>query len=103
MTAGKAVNTTVTVRLVDRRRRIVEVDGPRPPEWRRPKLSLDSYVVNGQLPEEVAFCFKSGRTSRFLVDPGQPAIGCWPGLTSRRPRPNPMEKAGWSGREGRLR
>ena len=65
-----------TVKLVDRKTRVVEILGPQPFGSRRPtdrKLFVDrsqeSLVEFMRGPEEVAHCFAAdGRTARFLVD-----------------------------------
>lgn len=59
---------TATVKLVDRRLRLVEVVGARPPEWRRPTLRYEPYGPDA--PRSVAFCLNAGLTSRFIVDSG---------------------------------
>lgn len=72
-----AVEPTATVRLVDKRRRIVEVVGPRPAEWPRPKLLLDTYGLaargQGDRPPRM------GRTERPYWTAGMPGYvrrGC---------------------------
>jgi hypothetical protein len=69
---------TGTVRLVDRRTRVVEVLGPEPLGARRPtdrELLFDQSGRAAHLlgrPQPVGFCFRaSGRRARFLVDKGK--------------------------------
>ena len=68
-----------TVKLVDRRTRVVELLGPEPPGARRPtdrKLLFDppgqvAYRLFGR-PQPVGFCFAAdGRRAKFLVNEGQ--------------------------------
>lgn len=60
---------TGTVRLVDKKTRVVEVLGPLPTGGQRPKLLLDYGAAS---PQEIrAFCFQmKDRTARFLIDKG---------------------------------
>jgi hypothetical protein len=59
--------TIATVKLVDKKLRLVEVVGARPPEWRRPTLKYEPYGLDP--PRDVAFCLKPGsRSSTFIVD-----------------------------------
>jgi hypothetical protein len=69
---------TGTVKLVDRKTRVVEVLGPELPGSRRPtdrKLLFErpdqaSYLLTR--PQEVGHCFQAdGRQARFLVNEGQ--------------------------------
>lgn len=63
-----------TVRLVDRRTRVVEVLGPEPPGSRRAtdrELLLDTYQSRMGRPQRIGFCFEAnGRRARFLVNQG---------------------------------
>ena len=65
---------TGTVRLVDRRTRVVEVLGPEPPGSRRPtdqELLLDTYQSMMDRPQRIGFCFEAdGRRAKFLIDEG---------------------------------
>ena len=64
---------TGSVRLVDRRTRVVEVLGPEPPGSRRP---TDRELLFDELgralgPASVGLCFQAdGRRAKFLVDEG---------------------------------
>lgn len=64
---------TGSVRLVDRKLRVVEVLGPEPMGSRRPsdrKLLFDEY--GPYKAGEVGFCFQAdGRRAKFLIDEGQ--------------------------------
>ena len=61
---------TGSVRLVDRKTRVVEVFGPEPPRSRRPtdrKLLFEPYGPD--LPRSVGICFQAdGRAAKFLID-----------------------------------
>jgi hypothetical protein len=66
-----------TVKLIDRKTRVVEVLGPEPPGSRRPtdrKLLFDRPGEAAYLPgrpQPVGHCFEAdGRLARFLVDEG---------------------------------
>ncbi|MCR6679377.1 hypothetical protein NVV43_28380, partial [Escherichia marmotae] len=65
---------TGTVRLVDRRTRVVEVLGPEPPGSRRPtdrELLFDTYQSVMDRPQRIGFCFQAdGRRAKFLVNEG---------------------------------
>ncbi|HSL24657.1 MAG TPA: hypothetical protein VLA54_00125 [Acidimicrobiia bacterium] len=60
---------TGTLRLTDKRTRVVAVYGPLAPGRRRPRLLVEEY---GKLPEEVgAFCFGAkDRVAKFMVPEG---------------------------------
>lgn len=72
MNKDLGVKATGTVRLVDRKRRVVELYGPELPGLRRPterRLLFQRYGPGG--PESVGHCFQGdGRRVRFLVDRG---------------------------------
>jgi hypothetical protein len=66
-----------TVKLIDRKARVVEVLGPEPLGSRRPtdrkllfeRLGQAAYMLG---PQPVAHCFQAdGRTARFIVNEGQ--------------------------------
>jgi hypothetical protein len=59
-----------TIRLVDKRLRLVEVFGPPPPGGTRPRLLVEVYGL--PRPRELkAHCYKvDGRVATFLVDSG---------------------------------
>lgn len=61
--------STGTVRLVDKRTRVVAVYGPPPPSGRRPRLLIEEY---GATPTEVgAFCIGvKDRVAKFMIPPG---------------------------------
>ena len=65
---------TGTVRLVDRRTRVVEVLGPEPPGSRHAtdrELLLDTYQSMMDRPQRIGFCFEAdGRRAKFLIDEG---------------------------------
>ena len=78
---GVTVNlNTGTVRLVDRRTRVVEVLGPEPPGSRRAtdgELPLDTYQSMMDRPQRIGFCFEAaGRGAKFLIDEDRGAINC---------------------------
>ena len=62
---------TGTVRLVDKRTRVVEVFGPLPPGGRRPKLLIYEGYAAMRPTEFGALCIGAkDRVAKFLIDPG---------------------------------
>jgi hypothetical protein len=82
---------TGSVRLVDRRTRVVEVLGPEPLGSRRPtdrelywesQASQAGYMMG---PQPVGHCFQAdGRRAKFLIDPGEDGDALL-GLLARHP------------------
>ena len=92
---------TGTVRLVDRKTRVVEVFGPEPPGARFPTDRKLLYARYGPaLPHPVGLCFKAdGRIARFLVEQSPygdevlAMLGKYPEAPTRLARPYGLN--GW--------
>ena len=86
---------TGSIRLVDKKTRVVEVFGPELPGSRWPTDRKLLYARYGPaLPESVGLCFKAdGRVARFLVDKSRygdellAILGKYPEAPSRLARP----------------
>jgi hypothetical protein len=91
---------TGSVRLLDRRTRVVELLGPEPPGSRRATdrqlfwQSLSSQVAYLAGPQPVGYCFQAdGRRARFLIDEGPggdallDALARYPEAPARPARP----------------
>jgi hypothetical protein len=62
--------STGTLRLVDKKTRVVAVYGPLPPNGRRPRLLIDRYG-NARPTEFGAFCIgASNRVAKFMIPAG---------------------------------